>query len=118
VSTQPSADGEPIKTGSLDDLDDVQKAKRKYRFDNQLEDALDYIRKNMPITGFSGLLGEDLWLREVMKDLEQPDPCKFCKSKVTAARSKALQLFGEWLGVLGNKSKKKSKRDVVFDEGD
>lgn len=114
---QPSEAGEPT-SGSLDDLNDVQKAKRKFKFDNQLEDALDYIRANMPITGFAGLLGEDLWLREVLKDLDQPEPCKFCKVKVGAARTKALVLLGEWIGVIGNKSKKKSKRDVVFDEGE
>lgn len=111
-------DGEPIKSGSLDDLDDVQKAKRKFKFDNQLQDALDYIKANMPITGFAGLLGDDLWLREVLKDLDQPEPCKFCKVRAGAARTKALVLLGEWLGILGSKAKKKSKRDVVFDEGE
>lgn len=104
--------------GSLDDLDDVQKAKRKFKFDNQLSDALEYIRNNLPITGFAPLLGEDLWLREVLKDMEPGEPCERCKVKANAARTKALVLLGEWLGVLGSKSKKKSKRDVVFDEGE
>ncbi len=100
------------------ELGDLERAKRKYGLDAQLADALELIRKDLPIGNFSQLLGEDLWLREVLKDLEQPVPCKFCKAKCGAARTKALALFGEWLGVLGNKSKKKSKRDVVFDDGE
>lgn len=110
---------------SLDDLNsgelsisELEKAKRKFKFDTQLQDAQELIQKNLPITGFAHLLGEDLWLRELMKDLEQPEPCKFCKVKAHAARTKALALLGEWLGIIGNKSKKKSKRDVVFDEGE
>ena len=112
-----SPDGALPPNGSLDDLDDVQKAKRKFKFDNQLSDALDYIRANMPITGFAGLLGEDLWLREVLKDLDT-EPCSHCQTRAGAARTKALVLLGEWIGVIGNKAKKKSKRDVVFDEND
>lgn len=106
--------------GLKDELDitEVERARRKFGFDNQLQDALDLIRKDLPIQNFAQLLGEDLWLREVLKDLEQPTPCKFCKSKCGAARTKALALFGEWLGVLGSKSKKKSKREVVFDDGE
>lgn len=100
------------------ELGDIEKAKRKFGLETQLTEALDLIRKDLPIQNFSQLLGEDLWLRELLKDLAQPEPCKFCKTKVSAARSKALQVFGEWLGILGSKSKKKSKRDVVFDDGE
>lgn len=100
------------------ELGDLEKAKRKFGFETQLAEALDLIRKDLPIANFSQLLGEDLWLREILKDMEQPTPCKFCKAKCGAARTKALTSFGEWLGVLGSKSKKKSKRDVVFDDGD
>lgn len=100
------------------ELGDVERARRKFGFETALADALDLIRKDLPIQNFSQLLGEDLWLREVLKDLEQPTPCKLCKSKCGAARTKALALFGEWLGVLGSKSKKKSKREVVFDDGE
>lgn len=100
------------------ELGDLERAKRKFGLETALSDALDLIRKDLPIQNFSQLLGEDLWLREVLKDLEQVTPCPNCKAKCGAARTKALSLFGEWLGVLGSKSKKKSKRDVVFDDGE
>jgi len=100
------------------ELGDLERAKRKFGLETQLSEALDLIRKDLPIQNFSQLLGEDLWLREVLKDLAQPTPCKFCKATVSAARTKALSVFGEWLGILGSKSKKKSKRDVVFDDGE
>ena len=109
--------------GSLDNvetdgipLDDLERAKHRFKIEEKQAEALNLIRKGLPIADFGDLLGESLWLREVLKDLEQPKPCKFCKSKVSAARTTALRVFGEWLGILGNKSKKKSKRDVVFDE--
>ena len=108
--------------GSLDSiptdgipLDDIERAQHKFKLDAKQAEALDLIRKGLPIAGFTALLGEDLWIRELVKDLEGPC-CKLCQSKVSAARSKAIQLLGEWLGCVGSKAKKKSKREVVFDE--
>jgi hypothetical protein len=63
-------------------------------------------------------MGETLWIREILKDMEGGHPCKFCKTKASAARTKAIQLFGEWLGVIGSKAKKKAKRDVIFDDSE
>lgn len=109
--------------GSLDNiptdgipLDDLERASHRFKIEDKQAEALSYIRQNLPIAGFKELLGEDLWLREVLKDLAPMEPCKFCKAKVSASRSKALQILGEWLGILGNKSKQKSKREVVFDD--
>lgn len=108
--------------GTVDDLpvdgiplDDIERAQHRFKFDAKQAEAIDFIRKNLPIAGFSQLLGEELWLRELLKDLEAP-PCKVCGHKAGPARSKAIQLLGEWLGCVGSKSKKKSKREVVFDE--
>jgi len=97
-------------------LDDLERAKHRFKIEEKQADALELIRKNLPIAGFAQLLGEELWLRELLKDLEGKEPCKFCKATCSAARTKALCLLGEWLGVLGSKAKKKSKREVVFDE--
>lgn len=96
-------------------LDDIERAQHRFKFDAKQAEAIDFIRKNLPIAGFSQLLGEELWLRELLKDLEG-SCCPTCKGKAGAARSKAIQLLGEWLGCVGSKAKKKSKREVVFDE--
>ena len=108
--------------GSLDNiptdgipLDELERAQHRFKIETKQAEAMDLIRKGLPIADFAKLLGEDLWLRELLKDLESPC-CKLCKSKVSAARSKAIQLLGEWLGTIGSKAKKKSKREVVFDE--
>lgn len=109
-------------SGSVDNLpvdgiplDDIERAQRKYKLDAKQAEAIDLIRKGLPIADFSALLGEELWLRELLKDL-QGTACKVCKHTAGPARSKAIQLLGEWLGILGSKAKKKSKREVVFDE--
>lgn len=109
-------------TGSLDNipadgvpLDDIERAKHRFKFDEKQQEAINFIRQNLPIAGFSQLLGEELWLRELLKDLEGSD-CRVCQKQAGPARSKAIQLLGEWLGVIGSKAKKKSKREVVFDE--
>lgn len=109
--------------GSLDsmpdgaNLDDLEKAQHQFKLDAKQQEALNLIRKDLPIAGFSALLGEDLWLREVLKDLAG-SKCKICKHTAGPARSKAIQLLGEFLGIIGNKAKKKSKREVIFDDGD
>jgi len=111
--------------GSLDNmpdgipLDELERAKHRFKLEEKQTEALEYIRKNLPIAGFEQLMGETLWLREILKDMEgEAKPCKFCKAKVSSARTKAIQLFGEWLGVIGSKAKKKSKRDVIFDDSE
>ena len=108
--------------GSTDDLqidgiplDDVERVKHRFKLDEKQQEAINFIRQNLPISGFSQLLGEELWLREILKDLEGSN-CRVCKRSCGPARTKALQLLGEWLGILGSKAKKKSKREVIFDE--
>ena len=98
-------------------LDELERAKNEFKFETKLQAALDYIRKELPIKGFADLLSEDLWLREVMKDLEG-SKCRSCKKSYSTARSKALQLYGEWLGMIGNKAKKKSRREVSFEQSE
>ena len=108
---------EGLEHGDGIPLDDAERAARRFKMDSKQMEAIEYIRKNVPIAGFSQLLGEELWLRELLKDLEGK-ACPACSRTAGPGRSKALQLLGEWLGVIGNKAKKKSKRDVVFDEHD
>lgn len=95
-------------------LDEIERAKHEYGLDDKQARALCYIRKGLPIRDFTAVLTEELWVREVLKDLEA-STCRECKKHYSTARSKALQLFGEYMGIIGNKSKKKVKRTVEFD---
>lgn len=96
-------------------IDLLSKAQNEYSFENKLARALEYIKAGAPIKGFAELLSDELWLREILKDLDAK-PCHVCANRVSAARSKAIQLLGEHLGLIGNKSKKKSKKEVTFEE--
>lgn len=95
-------------------LDELERAKHEYGLDEKQARALLYIRKGLPISGFTAVLTEELWLREVLKDLESSQ-CRECRKFYSAARSKALQLLGEYQGIIGSKNKKKTKREVTFD---
>ncbi len=95
-------------------LSDIERAKAEYGLDDKQARALCYIRKGLPLRDFTAVLTEELWVREVLKDLEA-STCRECKKHYSAARSKALTLFGEYMGIIGNKSKKKMNRTVTFD---
>lgn len=95
--------------------DDMERLRRTWGLDNKQSEALKLIRDGVPIKNFAEILGEELWLRELLKDLEA-NQCRHCKKFSSAARSKAIQLIGEWMGLIGNKSKKKSKKTVSFEE--
>lgn len=94
---------------SLDDLpddllDDTQKAINEFGLNKKQQRALDYVRKNIPIRDLAEVLTPDLWLREVLKDVESPRP---------SVRSKALEMLGKYLGVLGLKGAKPGQRKTV-----
>jgi hypothetical protein len=94
---------------SFDDLPDelldaTRKAKEEFGFNKKQERALDYIRKNIPISGIADILTEDLWLREVLKDVDSPNP---------STRSKALEMVGKFIGALGGKGAKAGPRKLV-----
>ncbi len=108
-----SSDDIPAIDGmTLEEFDRIRKA---WGLDKKQSEALDLIRKGLPLQNFTELLGEELWLRELLKDLEG-NPCRHCKKYSSGARTKALQMFAEWAGLLGSKSKKKSKKTVTFED--
>ena len=111
VTRMPSNDDLPIDGIPLDE---IERAKHEYGLDDKQARALLFIRKGLPIKDFTAVLTEELWVREVLKDLEA-STCRECRKHYSAARSKALDLFGQYMGILGNKSKKKMNRTVTFD---
>ncbi len=98
---------------SLDDLsedmlDAREKAARDFGFNRRQEKAIDYIRKNIPISGVADVLTEDLWLREVLKDIDSDN---------YSVRSKALEMLGKYIGVLGAKGRNPGpKKTVEFED--
>ncbi len=96
-------------------LDELSYIKQKFGLDQKQAEALKYIRDGVPLKNFADILSEEMWLRELLKDMEA-NQCKVCKKFSSAGRSKALQMFAEWAGLLGSNSKKKSKKTVTFDE--
>ena len=92
----------------LDDmlLEEAERASHEYKLDAKQARVVEWIRKNLPIAGFANLIGEELWLREIIKDLEKPGP----------ARSQALKMLGEYLGVLGKRTQAGKLKTVTIDE--
>lgn len=85
-------------------LNDLDKAKNEFGFFKKQERALEFIKKNIPIRDVADVLTEDLWLREVIKDVD---------SKYPATRSKALEMLGKYLGLLGARGAKPGARKHV-----
>lgn len=97
------------------DLEDFDRIKRKWGLDQEQAEALALIQKGLPLSKFTDILTEEFWIRELLKDLEDRQ-CQHCKKFSSTARTKALQMYAEWAGLIGNKAKKKSRKEVTFDE--
>ena len=97
------------------DSEEIERIQREWGLDAKQAKALEYIRKGLPLKSFTHILSQELWVREILKDLES-NKCRACKRTSGAARSKALDLFGQWIGAIGNKAHKKSSKEVRFEE--
>lgn len=98
-------------TEDRDPLDDEllkEQAEHEYKLDEKQQRMMDYIRQNLPIAGFAEVLTKELWLREVLRDIDSPDP---------RVRTRAIHMLGQYLGILGQaKAGAKPKAvDVDFD---
>lgn len=99
----------PLPGGSMDDiesplLDAKAQAAGEYALNNKQERLLEYIRQNIPVSGFLDVLSEDMWLREVLKDVD---------SKVPSVRGNALRMWGQYQGFLHSKGAKPGPRKVI-----
>lgn len=107
-------DRKPRRDGSLDDypmdlvpLEEIQRAQREYDLNEKQARLLYFIKKDIPISGFAKILGAEVWLREVIKDLG---------SKSFASRTAALRMLGEYFGCIGNKKTKSQPKAVEIEE--
>ncbi len=80
----------------------------EYKLAEKQERLRSYIKAGIPISDFIAELSEDMWLREVLKDLDSTNPF---------VRTQALRMWGSYQGFLGKKGQKQEpKIDVEFGE--
>lgn len=85
---------------------DIQEAAAsEFKLNSQQKRIMEYAKANIPISGFAELLTEELWLREVLKDVDSPNP--YC-------RTRALSMLQQYLGIGGKGKKKNEKIEVDF----
>lgn len=96
---------------SLDDmefegipLDEIEQLQSEFKLDKKQAQAIGWIKKNVPISGFLSLITDELWVREIMKDIEEGRPQQ---------RTAALKMLGEWLGTLGKNTKAQGRPATV-----
>ena len=64
------------------------------------------VLSEVPLAQLREILSEELWVKEVLKDVD---------SRIPSVRTKALELWGKYLGLLQQKSKAGSKiKEVEF----
>lgn len=102
-NVRPTEDRDPLEDELL-----KEQAEHEYKLDEKQQRLLDYVKANLPISGFAEVLTKELWLREVLKDIDCPDP---------RIRSRALHMLGQYLGILGKDKAAGPKKqiDVEFD---
>lgn len=80
----------------------------EFKINDQQARIMDYIRANLKIEEFAACLSEEMWLREVLKDVESPNGF---------IRSRALSMWGQYAGWLKkNQAKKEERHEVEFGE--
>ena len=88
-------------------LTEQEEADYKFRIDRKLTKALEEIAKGQHIKGFAGLLDQDFWLREVLRDTWHENP---------NIRSRALMMLGQYLGILSERKGSQGRKAVKFEE--
>ncbi len=88
-------------------LDELERMKQEFRLDEARARLLAALKEGMPVVGIGNKLTEDYWLAEVIKDIETGTP---------SSRSRALTMLGMYQGILSDKSGKKARLKVKFQE--
>lgn len=83
-------------------------AEGEYKVNDKGKRILEYVSANISIEGFMESLSEEIWLREVLKDVSSPHPF---------VRQRAIAMWGQYMGWLGKKNKagKEEVKDVEFE---
>ena len=91
------------------DPDLTEQAEHEYKLNAKQQRLMEYVKANIPISGFAEVLTEELWLREVLKDVDSANPY---------VRTRALSMLGQFMGISGPGAKKKTAApgvEVEFD---
>lgn len=82
-------------------------AEGEYKVNEKGKRILEYVAANISIEGFMETLSEEVWLREVLKDVSSTNPF---------IRQRAIGMWGQYMGWLGKKQKKENPvHDVDFE---
>jgi len=85
----------------------AEMAKGEFKLNDKQGRLMEYITANLKIEDFLNCLSEEMWLREVLKDVASPNPF---------IRQRALGMWGKHQGYLGDKkTKDKVIKDVEFE---
>ncbi len=83
-------------------------AKGEYKSDDRGARILEYIKNNLPIREFAEALNEEMWLREVLKDVQSDNPF---------VRSSAIRMWGQYANYLKKNQKGETRKtEVEFGE--
>lgn len=74
-----------------------EQAEHEYKLNEKQRRLMQYVKQNIPISGFAEVLTEELWLREILKDVDSENPY---------VRTRALSMLGQYLKILGSNGKK------------
>lgn len=80
-------------------------AEGEFKVNDKSKRVMEYIAANISIEDFASALTEEIWLREVLKDVSSTN---------AFIRQRAIGMWGQYMGWLGKKQKKDSE-DVVKD---
>ena len=82
-------------------------AKGEFKLNDKQGRLMEYITANLKIEDFINCLSEEMWLREVLKDVGSDSPF---------VRMNALRMWGSHQGFLSKKNKgQEAVRDVEFE---
>ena len=79
------------------DPDLKERAEHEYKLNEKQRRLMEYVKANIPISGFAEVLTEELWLREILKDVDSENPY---------VRTRALSMLGQFLKITGPNSGK------------
>ncbi len=103
-----------IRENEFDDAIDsdlTEQAQHEYKLNDKQRRLMEYVKQNIPVSGFAEVLTEELWLREILKDVDSPNPY---------VRTRALSMLGQYLKVTGPNAKSGKgvgHVEVEFDDG-
>lgn len=81
----------------FDDEGDLREAaEHEYKLNEKQRRLMQYVKQNIPVSGFAEVLTEELWLREILKDVDSENPY---------VRTRALSMLAQYLKITGPNAK-------------